>query len=92
MLCPTGPGIPLAEEMAQYNNYRVDVSVGYPTPGAMGDYCGLADGLGLAMVTLEVPAIGGMQAWHDNKQALLHAIAYEVPGDASTSAADEDTM
>lgn len=79
MMCPTGSGIPLAREMALYNDYRVDISVGYPTPGAMGDYCGLEDGLGLAIVTLELPASDGMQAWLDNKDALLHAIAFSSP-------------
>jgi len=74
MLNPTGPGIPLAKEMAKHNHYRVDTSVGYATPGSFGDYCGITRDI--AIVTLELPNVSADTAWSQNREALLTAILY----------------
>lgn len=76
MLNPTGAGgVALAREMAKSNGLHVDTDIGYPTPGAFGDYCGKQ--LGAAMVTYELP--GGANPWAGAKEALLAAIKFSVP-------------
>ena len=68
-----GPGEPIAKAMSECNHYRVASTIGYPTPGSMGSYCGIDKGI--AMVTLELPrSEDGAAAWGRNREALLAAI------------------
>jgi protein MpaA len=69
-----GPGRYLAEAMAPHNKYPVTDNIGYPTPGSLGSWAG-AD-LQIPTITLELPRTQpGPEAWSDNKEALLAAIA-----------------
>ncbi len=36
-----GPGLDLAHKINNYLNYKVTDSIGYPTPGSFGTYCGV---------------------------------------------------
>ncbi|MCA1596345.1 MAG: DUF2817 domain-containing protein [Chloroflexi bacterium] len=64
-------GYRLAVLMRRYNHYRITPDIGYPTPGSFGMYCGK---LGIAIVTLELPAENSSEAWAQNREALLAAI------------------
>ncbi len=69
-----GPAEGVARLMSQYNHYPVAPTIGYPTPGSLGSFAGIDRAI--AMITLELPRTGsGDQAWKDNQQALLAAIA-----------------
>ncbi len=65
-----GPGGQMAETLARYNGYRVIASIGYPTPGSFGSWCG--GDLGIPTITLELPRRqAGGEAWRDNQEAML---------------------
>jgi predicted deacylase len=69
-----GPAEPIAHIMSRYNGYRAVGTIGYATPGSLGSYAGIDRQI--PMVTLELPrALSGSQAWDQNRQALLAAIA-----------------
>lgn len=69
-----GPGERIARIMSQHNGYPATGSIGYPTPGSLGSYAGIDRQF--PMVTLELPrTTPGPQAWEENRQALLSAIA-----------------
>jgi protein MpaA len=63
--------------MRKFNRYAITTDVGYPTPGAFGDYCGKQKGI--AIVTLELPSESANAAWNHNKKALLAAIKTSLP-------------
>jgi protein MpaA len=65
------PGKKLAEVMQKANGYRISGNIGYPTPGAFGDYCGEQS---IALVTMEIPNQSAAHAWAKNRAALLAAI------------------
>lgn len=65
------PGKELAEVMQRANGYRTTDSIGYPTPGAFGDYCGEQS---IALVTMELPNQNAAEAWTQNRAAFLAAI------------------
>ncbi len=69
-----GPAREIAQLMTRYNGYPAKDTIGYPTPGSLGSWVG--GDLHIPMITLELPrGITGMQAWLDNREALLAAIA-----------------
>lgn len=71
-----GPGEPLAAAMHEANGYPVKPTIGYPTPGSLGSWAGVD--LGIAMVTLEMPAESKAgRCWRDNRDALLAAITHQ---------------
>ena len=51
-----GPGEAMATVMSGYNKYPVEPTIGYPTPGSMGTYCGIDRKI--PMITLERAAVG----------------------------------
>ena len=61
----------LAAVMARQDHYPVTDSIGYPTPGSFGDYCGKH---GIAVVTLELPPGSVATGWRQNREALMAAI------------------
>lgn len=68
-----GPADGIASVMSRYNGYPPKASIGYPTPGSMGSYCG--GDLQIPMITLELPKdLPGEEAWETNRDALLTAI------------------
>lgn len=76
-----GPAEVVARLMSQYNGYPVTATMGYPTPGSLGSYAGIDRQI--PIVTLELPrTLPGEQAWAQNREALLAALAYAHRGDA----------
>jgi predicted deacylase len=68
-----GPGRDLAEVMSRYNGYRVAETIGYPTPGSLGSWCG--HDLRIPTLTLELPrSASGDECWEQNREALLALI------------------
>ncbi len=75
MLDHSGPGgKELAEVLAAHDGYPVPSGgVGYPTPGSFGQF---ASGLGISVVTLELPRESTDNAWKQNEGALVAAIQW----------------
>lgn len=48
-----GPALEFANQLAQYNGYPVEASIGYPTPGSFGTYAGIERDI--PILTLELP-------------------------------------
>lgn len=68
-----GPARDLAERMSQFNGYPVRSSIGYPTPGSLGNYAG--NDLQIPIITLELPrGIDPLSAWQQNRDALLSVL------------------
>jgi protein MpaA len=68
-----GPAGSIAKLMGEYNKYPVAPTIGYPTPGSMGTYCGIDRKI--PMITLELPrGVSGEESWNRNREALLAAI------------------
>jgi protein MpaA len=68
-----GPARDLAEEMSRYNGYPVLSTMGYPTPGSLGSWAGVDQGI--PTITLELPRdADGPTCWAENRAALLAAI------------------
>ena len=70
-----GPAKELAEEMAKFNGYPVEASIGYPTPGSFGTYTGVERNI--PVVTLELPEKAIRIIWKQNKEALLSTLKYK---------------
>jgi predicted deacylase len=69
-----GPAEHVAELMSKHNGYPPAATMGYPTPGSLGSYAGIDRQI--PMITLELPRDAtGDQAWRENREALLAAIA-----------------
>lgn len=72
-----GPGEGMAELLAKHNGYPVKGSIGYPTPGSLGSWAGIDQGI--AMVTLELPrAASGETAWEGNREGLVGVVEERV--------------
>ncbi|MGE3180089.1 MAG: M14 family zinc carboxypeptidase [Phycisphaerae bacterium] len=68
-----GPAEGLARLMARFNGYPVKSSIGYPTPGSFGSWCG--KDLNIPTITLEIPkSMPGTTGWNQNRDAILAAI------------------
>jgi len=68
-----GPAEGIARLMSRHNHFPVTPSIGYPTPGSMGSYCG--GDLRIPMITLELPKDEtGESSWEGNRAAILTAI------------------
>lgn len=69
-----GPAEQIAQIMTKYNTYPPKATIGYATPGSLGSYAGIDRQI--PMITLELPrALSGDQAWQQNREALLAALA-----------------
>ena len=72
-----GPAEQLAALLSRLNEYPVLPSIGYPTPGALGNWAG--QDLGIPTITLELPREASAdECWADNAGALLAAIGGDV--------------
>ena len=69
-----GPAKDLVLRMADYNGYRIESNIGYPTPGSLGTYAGVE--ARIPTITLELPDIGPEEAWEQNFEALIQAINF----------------
>lgn len=67
-----GPAEQLAEAMSKENGYKVEPSIGYPTPGSFGNYSGIERKI--PTITLELPPTGEEDVWKDNRDALVRAL------------------
>jgi protein MpaA len=67
-----GPGFEIAELMAQVNNYPLCQSLGYETPGSLGNYAGVDRNI--PTVTIELRAANAVQLVQENTPALLAAL------------------
>jgi hypothetical protein len=68
-----GPAQHIAELMTRYNGYPAVPTIGYPTPGSLGNWGG--NDQQIPMITLELPrSLPGSKAWPDNRTAVLAAI------------------
>jgi len=67
-----GPAQSLAEAMAVESGYKVEPSIGYPTPGSFGTYAGIE--AQIPTITLELPPTGEEDVWSSNKGALVRAL------------------
>jgi predicted deacylase len=69
-----GPAGRIAEAMNKYNGYPVTPTIGYPTPGSLGNWGG--NDRQIPMITLELPrSLPASRAWSDNRMAVYAAIA-----------------
>lgn len=69
-----GPAKDLVLKMAEFNGYRIEANIGYPTPGSLGTYAGIEGKI--ATVTLELPDISPEEAWEQNFETLIQAINF----------------
>ena len=67
-----GPAEELAQAMSDANGYKVEASIGYPTPGSFGTYAGIEKRI--PTITLELPPTGEEDVWADNREALVRAL------------------
>lgn len=76
-----GPAKRLARMFQCYNGYPVSGSIGYPTPGSFGTWCGRERRI--ATLTLELPSHHSPQrCWRDNIAALLAFMGVRGPARA----------
>src|SRR5688572_13226849 len=69
-----GPARAIAEVMTQHNGYPAVPTIGYPTPGSLGNWGG--NDQQIPMITLELPrALRAARAWSDHRAAVYAAIA-----------------
>jgi protein MpaA len=69
-----GPARAVAETMTKYNGYPAVPTIGYPTPGSLGNWAG--NDQQIPMITLELPrSLPASRAWPDNRMAVYAAIA-----------------
>ena len=68
-----GPAKEIAEKISKLNGYPVQESIGYPTPGSFGTYCGIERDI--PAITLELPEKEPVKKlWDDNKEAFYSFI------------------
>ena len=69
-----GPARAIAEVMTKHNGYPAVPTIGYPTPGPLGNWGG--NDRQIPMITLELPrALPASRAWPDHRAAVYAAIA-----------------
>lgn len=68
-----GPAKELAKIISKFNKYPVEESIGYPTPGSFGTFCGIERNI--PTITLEFPDNTCIETlWADNKDAFFEII------------------
>ncbi|MEO6436213.1 MAG: M14 family zinc carboxypeptidase [Tepidisphaeraceae bacterium] len=68
-----GPARSVAELMSRHNGYPAAATIGYPTPGSLGNWGG--NDKQIPMITLELPrSLPASRAWPDNRAGVLAAI------------------
>ncbi len=71
-------GRAMALAMHASDHLPVTATVGYPTPGSLGDYCGVH---GIGIVTLELPDQSVEAAWEANRDAFVRVITLRPFGE-----------
>lgn len=62
-----GPAKEIAEKISEITGYNVEESIGYPTPGSFGTYCGIEKSI--PTITLELPENEDKKVlWDTNKE------------------------
>ncbi len=65
-----GPAKEIAQKISELNGYKIEESIGYPTPGSFGTYCGIEKNI--PVITLELPENKKEEPkeklWADNKK------------------------
>lgn len=65
-----GPAEEHARLMSRFNGYPSRSHIGYPTPGSLGNWAGIDQGI--PTITLELPGdVDGARCWEENADALL---------------------
>ncbi len=59
-----GPAEKIAQKISQITGFKVEESIGYPTPGSFGTYCGVERNI--PVITLELPQHSENKADKDN--------------------------
>ena len=68
-----GPARKIALPMSRRNNYPVQASIGYPTPGSLGTWAGIERGI--PTITLELPSHHSpKRCWTENLDALTGVV------------------
>jgi len=65
----------IAEKISKLNGYPVQESIGYPTPGSFGTYCGIERNI--PTITLELPENEPVEKlWEDNIEAFYYFVSF----------------
>lgn len=70
-----GPAEDLAREMSRHTGYKVVSSIGYPTPGSIGNYAGVERSI--PIITLELPPNPSSQEMKKSLDALYAVVNYK---------------
>lgn len=70
-----GPARSVAEAMSGHNGYRVEATVGYPTPGSLGSWVGIDRGVPIITLELGSRPATGKTFLDENLEALRSALA-----------------
>lgn len=66
-----GPAKEIAQKISELTGYKVEESIGYPTPGSFGTYCGIEKGI--PTITLELPENEDKEVlWNVNKDLFTY--------------------
>lgn len=66
-----GPAKETAQRISEITGYKVEESIGYPTPGSFGTYCGIEKGI--QTITLELPEKEEKELlWNTNKDIFTY--------------------
>lgn len=70
-----GPAEDLAQEMSRHTGYKVVSSIGYPTPGSIGNYAGVERSI--PIITLELPPNPSHQEMKKSLDAVYAVVNYK---------------
>ena len=71
-----GPAKEIAEKFSQITGYKTKESIGYPTPGSFGTYCGIERNI--PTITLELPEKEDKELlWNTNKEIFDYLTSFD---------------
>ena len=71
-----GPAKEIAEKFSQITGYKTEESIGYPTPGSFGTYCGIERNI--PTITLELPEKEDKELlWNTNKEIFDYLTSFD---------------
>lgn len=70
-----GPAKDIAQKISQITGYKVEESIGYPTPGSFGTYCGAERNI--AAITLELPENSEKESLWNTTKGIFEYISSE---------------
>lgn len=68
-----GPAKEIAQKISEITGYKVEESIGYPTPGSFGTYCGIEKNI--PTITLELPEKSDKDLLWDKTKGIFDFIA-----------------